>query len=251
MKAPKDERRAKRFGRPLLLPALWLAFCLLPSAASANGAVEGTVKLAGKPPALPPHAVVKDNAVCGATKQNEAVLVGPGGALGNVVVSLRLPKPASPPPPTTGAAIDQVGCTYKPHVQAVTVGTSLTLVNSDRVLHNIHGSTGPVQTFNVAMPIKDQRLPTKLTRPGLVRLQCDAGHTWMNAWLYVFEHPYFAVTGADGRFELKDVPAGHYTVELWHEPADGKGAGVTSTVEVDVKDGAPAKADAVFDLRGP
>ena len=71
------------------------------------------------------------------------MIVGPGGALRNVVVSLRLPKPASPPPPTAGAAIDQVGCAYKPHVQAVTVGTSLTLVNSDRVLHNVHGSIGP------------------------------------------------------------------------------------------------------------
>jgi plastocyanin len=236
-----------RARRRLLLLALWL----LPAAASANGTLEGTVKLAGKPPALPPHAVVKDNAVCGASKPNEAVLVGPGGALRNVVVSLRLPKPVSPPPPTAGAAIDQVGCAYKPHVQAVTVGTSLTLVNSDRVLHNIHGAIGPVQTFNVAMPIKDQRLPTKLTRPGLVRLQCDAGHAWMSAWLYVFEHPYFAVTAPDGKYEIKDVPAGHYTLDLWHEPADGKGPGATSTVEVDIKDGAPTRADAVIDLRGP
>jgi len=241
---PRDERRSLPVGRQLLLLALWL----LPAAASANGTIEGSVKLAGKPPALPPQTVVRDNAVCGATKPSEAVIVGPGGALRNVVVSLRLPKPPSPPPPTAGAAIDQVGCAYKPHVQAVTVGTSLTLVNSDRVLHNVHGSIGPVQAFNFAMPIKDQRLPAKLTRPGLVRLQCDAGHTWMNAWLYVFEHPYFAVTGADGKFEIKGVPPGHYTVELWHEPVDGKGAGVTSTVEVDVKDGAPAQADAVLKL---
>jgi len=240
----RHERRSIRAGRPLLLLTLWL----LPAAAVANGTIEGSVKLAGKPPALPPHAVLKDNAVCGATKPSEAVIVGPGGVLRNVVVSLRLPRPASPPPPTAGAAIDQVGCTYKPHVQAVTVGTSVTLVNSDRVLHNVHGSIGPVQTFNFAMPIKDQRLPTKLTRPGLVRLQCDAGHTWMIAWLYVFEHPYFAVTGADGKFEIKDVPAGHYTMDLWHEPSDGRGAGVTSTVEVDVKDGAPTQADAVLKL---
>ena len=234
--------------RALLLAASLL---LVPGAVWANGSVAGTVKLAGKPPALPPQAVVKDGSICGATKPNEALIVGPGGALRNVVASLRAPKPATPPPPTAGAAIDQVGCLYKPHVQAVTVGTTLTLVNSDRVLHNIHGAIGPVQTFNVAMPIKDQRLPTKLTRPGLVRLQCDAGHTWMNAWLYVFEHPYFAVTGDDGKFQMKDVPAGHYTVDLWHEPLDGKGVGVTTTVEVDVKDGVPAQADAVIDLRGP
>ncbi len=231
------------------LRALALAAALaLPAAARANGSVAGTVKLAGKPPALAPHPVVKDGSVCGASKPNEAVLVGPGGALRNVVVSLRLPKPAAPPPPTANAAVDQVGCQYKPHVQAVTVGTTLALVNSDRVLHNIHGSVGPVQTFNVAMPIKDQRLPTKLTRPGLVRLQCDAGHTWMNAWLYVFEHPYFAVTGADGKFEIKDVPPGRYTVDFWHEPVDGKGPGVTATAEVTVKDGAPAEADAALKL---
>jgi plastocyanin len=260
--------------RALLLAASLL---LVPVAVRANGSVVGTVKLGGKPPSLPPRPVVKDGSVCGASKPNEAVIIGPGGALENVVVSLRPPKPATPPPPTAGAAVDQVGCQYKPHVQAVTVGTTLTLVNSDRVLHNIHAvawteigsadrspsrggagtlpgspnGVGPVQTFNVAMPIKDQRLPTKLTRPGLVRLQCDAGHTWMNAWLYVFEHPYFAVTGADGKFQIKDVPAGHYTVNLWHEPLDGKGAGVTTTVEVDVKDGVPAQADAVIDLRGP
>ena len=230
--------------------ALLLAASLLlvPTAVRANGSVMGTVKLGGKPPVLPPQPVVKDGSVCGASKPNEAVVVGPAGALGNVVVSLRAPKPATPPPTTAGAAIDQVGCQYKPHVQAVTVGTTLTLVNSDRVLHNIHGAVGQVQTFNVAMPIKDQRVPTKLTRPGLVRLQCDAGHSWMNAWLYVFEHPYFAVTGADGKFQLKDVPAGHYTVDLWHEPLDGRGAGVTTTVEVDVKDGVPARADAVLNL---
>ena len=109
-----------------------------------------------------------------------------------------------------------------PHVQAVTVGTPLALINSDAVLHNVHGSAGPVQVFNVAMPIRNQHLPTKLTRPGLVHLQCDAGHTWMSAWIAVFDHPYFAVTGGDGQYAIKDVPAGHYTVEYWHEPPTAK-----------------------------
>ncbi len=229
-----------------------LAALLAPAAARADGgrggSIAGVVKLAGDTRTLPAHKVTKDASVCGADKPNEAVVAASSGALANVVVSLKGARPPAPPPPTANAAVDQRGCRYQPHVQAVTAGTSLALVNSDAVLHNVHGSAGPVQVFNVAMPIRNQRVPAKLARPGLVRLQCDAGHTWMGAWVYVFDHPWFAVTGADGKFELKDVPPGHYTVEYWHEPVDGKGPGVTATAEVDVKDGAPTRADAVLKL---
>lgn len=224
------------------------ALLMVPAAALAQGTVTGVVTLSGPPPALPAQKVTKDSAVCGANQPSEAVVVSKSGALANVVVSLRGPKPAAPPPPTPSAAVDQRGCRYLPHVQAVTTGTTLALVNSDAILHNVHGSAGPVQAFNVAMPIRNQRVPTRLTRPGPVRLQCDAGHTWMSAWVYVFEHPYFAVTGADGKFEIKNVPAGHYAVEYWHEPADGKGTGLITTAEIDVKDGAPARADAALKL---
>ena len=117
------------------------------------------------------------------------MVVSAAGTLANVVVSLRVPRPAAPPPPTPNAAIDERGCRYLPHVQAVTVGTPLALVNSDAVLHNVHGSAGPVQVFNVAMPIRNQRLPVKLTRPGVVRLRCDAGHTWMGAWVTASSTP--------------------------------------------------------------
>lgn len=229
------------------LLSVW-GLLLVPAAAAAHGSVAGLVKLGGAPPALPALKVTKDASVCGADRPNESVVVSKAGALANVVVSLRAPKPATPPPPTASAAVDQRGCRYEPHVQAVTAGTPLALVNSDAVLHNVHGSAGPVQVFNVAMPIRNQRVPAKLARPGLVRLQCDAGHTWMGAWIYVFDHPWFAVTGADGKFEIREVPAGHYTVEYWHEPIDPRGPGVVSTAEVDVKDGAPARADAVLKL---
>jgi hypothetical protein len=168
--------------------------------------------------------------------------------LRNVVVWLHAVKVASPPPLSPGrATLDQVGCLYRPHVQAVSVGSELTLVNSDRVLHNVHASLGPVTVFNIAMPIKGQRLPTKLTRPGPVRLQCDAGHAWMNAWVYVAADALFTVTDDQGHFSIADVPPGEYTVEYWHEPITGQGAGTTQSARL-IVGSKPVRADAQLKL---
>jgi len=209
-------------------------------AAARGAAVEGTVRVDGACPKLAAVKVAKDASVCGVEQANEAVAAGPDGGLRNVVVSLHAVKPPAPatPPAPGKATVDQVGCMYKPHVQAVTVGSELTLVNSDRVLHNVHANLAGVTVFNMAMPIKGQRLPTRLTRPGPVRLQCDAGHTWMNAWIYVLAEPasMFAVTDDRGHFSLPAVPPGEYTIEYWHEPTDGKGAGVTKTARLVVGD---------------
>ena len=252
--AVRPQRRG--LARTLTIFAASATFGLLvvafPVAARA-GEVTGTVKGSDIPPKPAPSKLAKDVAVCGAEHPSDALVVGDGGALANVVVSLKPVNAKTPvkPPAPGHASVDQVGCRYAPHVQAVSVGTELTLVNSDRVLHNVHANVGPVTVFNVAMPIKGQRLPTKLTRPGLVRLQCDAGHTWMNAWLYVSDQPYFAVTDAKGHFAIHDVPAGEYTVEYWHEPLDGTGPGMTKTAKVTVADG-NATADATLSLgKGP
>ena len=216
---------------------------------SVAGTVQGTVRVDGDCPKLPPIRVGRDAGVCGAEQANEAASASPGGGLRNVVVSLHAVKPPAPtvPPPPGKATVDQVGCMYKPHVQAVTVGSELTLVNSDRVLHNVHANLAGVTVFNMAMPIKGQRLPTKLTRPGPVRLQCDAGHTWMNAWIYVLGEPLFAVTDDRGHFSIPAVPAGEYTIEYWHEPLDGKGAGVTKSARL-VVGAQPVRADATLKL---
>lgn len=214
---------------------------------AAGVVVEGTVKAEGPAPTLPPIKLTKDATACGAEQAaNDAVVVASDGALRNVVVSLRALKP-SPPPAPGRATLDQVGCLYKPHVQAVTAGSELTLVNSDRVLHNVHANLGAVTVFNLAMPIKGQRLPTKLTRPGPVRIQCDAGHAWMNAWVYVFAESTFAVTDEHGHFSIADVPPGDYTVEYWHEPLDGKGPGITKTARLVVASKA-VRADARLKL---
>jgi len=231
--------------RLVWLPAL---LALSSGAARAGGSIEGTVRLAGAAPAVAPRPIARDANVCGREAPAESVAVGAGGALANVVVFVKDARFAGPPPPVAGASIDQRGCRYVPHVQALTVGTPLAVVNSDPILHNVHGNDGSLTVFNLAMPIKGQRLPVALRKPGLVRLQCDAGHSWMNAWIYVFDHPYYALTDGRGAFVIKDVPSGEHVIELWHEPANGAGPGVRTTARVKVVDGKRARLDLTLGL---
>jgi hypothetical protein len=223
--------------------AFTISLSLFASTALATGSIQGTVKVAKPCPLPPPHQVVKDGSVCGKDAPNESVVVDKKGGLQNVVVFLKDAKFAGKPAPIEHAALDQRQCRYFPHVQALTVGTPLSLMNNDAILHNVHANDTGMTVFNVAMPIKGQKLPIPMRKPGLMKLQCDAGHTWMNGWIYVFDHPFFAVTDEAGGFTIKDVPPGDYTVELWHEPADGQGSGVRTTAKVKVADGAPAKLE--------
>jgi plastocyanin len=229
-----------------------LALLALPSLALANGSISGTVRAAHAPRDLPAEKIAKDPSVCGAEAARDRLVVAPDGALANVVVALKGVKPAQPPAPVAGAAVDQVGCRYAPHVQAVTVGTALTVLNNDAVLHNVHGTvdgTGsPLTVFNVAMPFKGGKAPQVLKRPGAIRLRCDAGHTWMNAYVHVFDHPYYAVTDTKGRFTIKDVPPGHYTIEYWHEPLADKQPAQTASATVEVIEGRAASADVMINF---
>jgi plastocyanin len=219
-----------------------------------NGTIEGTIRIAAPAPAAAARPIAKDASVCGREAPAESVVVGKGGALANVVVSVTDARFPGAPPPTAGASIDQRRCRYIPHVQAVTVGTPLAVMNNDAILHNVHANAaqsdgGPALTvFNVALPIKGQKLPVVMRKPGLMKLQCDAGHGWMNAWIYVFEHPYFAVTSDSGAFVIPDVPAGEHVVELWHEPPNGQGPGTRMTAKVKVVDGKRARLDLTFRL---
>jgi hypothetical protein len=220
----------------------------LSAPAALAGSIQGTVKVSGPCPHPVPTPVLKDASVCGKDAPSEAVLVDKKGGLRNVVVFLKDAKASAKPAPVENAALDQRGCRYFPHVQALTVGTPLSLMNNDAILHNVHANDAGMTVFNVAMPIKGQKLPIPMRKPGLMKLQCDAGHTWMNGWIYVFDHPYYAVTDDSGAFTIKDVPPGEYTVEVWHEPADGQGSGVRTTAKVKVGDGAPAKLDLALKL---
>jgi hypothetical protein len=235
-----------------LAPGLVLAAAAGP--ARANGTIEGTIRIASPAAAAAARTTSKDASVCGSEAPAESVVVGKGGALANVVVAVTDARAAGAPPPTAGASIDQRKCRYLPHVQALTVGTPLAVMNNDAILHNVHARAarsdgGPALTvFNLALPIKGQKLPVVMRKAGLMKLQCDAGHSWMNAWIYVFDHPYHAVTDDSGAFVIADVPAGEHVVELWHEPANGEGPGTRRTAKVKVIDGKRARLDLTFPL---
>lgn len=185
------------------------------------GDVRGSVKYAGAVPKPSPLSVNKDQTTCGSAVPDESLLVA-GGKLKNVVVTV---KGAAAQPEQAKVVLDQVKCRYVPHVQAAPPGSTLEILNSDPVLHNIHGYLGRVTAFNLAMPLKNQKIARKLDKPGLVRVKCDV-HSWMSAYVVVAEGPS-GVSGDDGGFVVRNVPAGSYTVTAWHEKLGEKSAQVT------------------------
>ena len=112
--------------------------------------------------------------------------------------------------------IDQNACSYTPFIQVMEVGKKIKIVNSDPVLHNVHGYLNGKTVFNLAMPLPGQEVKAKLEEIGMHDISCDAGHSWMSAYIYVTDHPYAIISGDDGSFEISDIPPGEYTVKMWH-----------------------------------
>lgn len=185
---------------------------------SGGGSVSGQVVFRGSKPKLEPRPVTKDNATCGhQPKPSEALQLGSGGALANAVVALEGIRRGKKPD-TAPLVLDQRRCDYIPHVQSATAGATIDILNSDDILHNVHGYLDRRETiFNLAMPLKGQKITKTLNRPGVISLQCDAGHTWMDATIVVADSPYHATTRADGKFAIGDVPPGSYKLKAWHE----------------------------------
>jgi plastocyanin len=182
--------------------------------------VTGRVTLEGP---LPKNAPIKMSGDPACMREHKDGLtfetfVSENGGLGNVFVYVKdglgnyfFDTPSEP------VKLDQKGCMYKPHVFGVQVGQNVEFVNSDPTLHTVHalGNTNP--EFNFSQPIQTQKDTKYFSQPEImVRFKCDI-HAWMSAYAGVLEHPYFAVTKAGGSFELKNVPAGTYTIEAWHE----------------------------------
>ena len=147
---------------------------------------------------------------------DEAVVVGPGGELANVIVYVKN-APASPTP-STPALLDQKGCQYLPHVSAVQVGQPVQIRNSDATLHNVHAMPAVNSQFNEGQPVQGMVSTKKFDKVEMkpFRIKCDV-HGWMNSYMAVLPHSYHNVSQANGSFSIGNLPPGNYTVVAWHE----------------------------------
>jgi Carboxypeptidase regulatory-like domain len=181
-----------------------------------GGILAGVVRFVGPPPKLDPLPVNKNRDVCGDQKEAEALVVGPqGGVRGSVILVEGVPRGKKP---AGEVVLDNARCVFVAHVTAVMAGERTRVKNSDAILHNTHGFLGKPTVFNLALPNRDQMIDItrRLTRPGIVRVVCDA-HPHMTAWMIVHDNPYYAVTDERGAFRIDGIPPGTYKVTMWHE----------------------------------
>ena len=186
------------------------------------GSISGKVAFTGEKPA-PKEISMDATPACARQHKGpiyaEDAVINSNGTLKNAFVYIKagLAK-RDYPVPATAVKLDQKGCVYAPHVLGVMVGQSLEISNSDDTNHNIHPMPKVNREWNESQPPKGDVKVKSFGQEELppILFKCNV-HPWMRAWVGVSSHPYFAVTGEDGTFSLKDVPPGEYTVAVWHE----------------------------------
>jgi plastocyanin len=206
--------------------------------------VTGTIRLEGSAPAGEPIDM-RDEPACAAKHEGEPALrtpvaVNDNGTLRNVFIhvteGLGDRRFATP---TDAKLIDQDGCIYIPHVTGVQTGQTVTFRNSDGLLHNVNARAQVNRAFNLAQP-QNMDSNRSFAQPEImIPVRCDV-HGWMEAYVGVVAHPYFAVSGEDGTFRLENLPPGDYTIEAWHERYG------TQTASVSVPAGGTAEAQFTF-----
>ena len=192
-----------------------------PASAGPTGSVAGKVTFNGTKPKLKPIAMDSDP-VCAAKHSGpvtpEVIVPNSNGTLRNVFVYVKtglegktFPVPAEP------VTIDQDGCLYKPRVLGMMAKQPLRIKTSDNTQHNIHPMPNQNAEWNVSQqPGSDPILQTFARAEVSIPVVCNQ-HPWMKALIHVLPHPYFAVTGVDGTFEIKGLPPGNYELEAIHE----------------------------------
>jgi hypothetical protein len=187
---------------------------------TAGQTLSGKVTFEGTAP-KPARVRMDSDPLCvplGKTATSETLLIGAGGAIRNVFVYVKdgLGNRTFPTPKTP-VVLDQKGCVYTPHVFGVQVGQAINISHSDPAVHNVNATAKTNQGFNLIQPKGTPMRARMFDKPEvMVSFRCDV-HPWMGSWAGVLPHPFFAVSGADGAFEIKGLPAGSYTLEAWHE----------------------------------
>ena len=190
------------------------------SAVQATGTIKGHVRLTGKSPG---NVVIRMGVDPMCNKINagkrviqEAVLTSPDGGLKNAFVKLQGNFPQTPVP-RQAVVMDERGCVYTPRVIGMRVGQTLQIKNDDPLLHNVHSDSEHNANINIGQAtagVVTEFRPK--SEEFMLRFGCDV-HRWMTAYVGVVSHPYFAVSGDGGTFQIDNVPAGTQTIQVWHE----------------------------------
>ena len=203
----------------MLAGAFWLAGV---SQTASPASISGTIRYEGeRVPTMKPIDMSKEekcNTYYSEHPVGEKIMVGKDKTFENVFVRVVGGLPDREyPVPGEPVILNQEGCRFRPHVIGIQAKQPLKIVNSDEgVLHNIHAISKEGNRFNFGMP-KPMETVKKFKKPEvMVKIKCDV-HGWMRSYAGVLDHPYFAVTGEDGSFNLSPLPPGEYVIEAWHE----------------------------------
>jgi len=199
--------------------------------------ITGTVTLNGTPPPEREITPLENDPVCGKMHSGKVTtqffVVGPNKGLADVIVMLKGVPAKAADASTPPAVMDQKGCLYEPQILAIQTGQKLLVKNSDPAtvpMHNVHISPAPgpnldAYSTKISQPQMSGAPDLEYSFPApenFLKFQCDV-HPWMFAWVTVVDNPYFAVTDKDGKFTIKDVPAGKYKIVALHRKAAPNG----------------------------
>lgn len=202
----------------------------------AGGTVSGKVTYEGTPAKMKPIDMSKEPSCAKmytTPAMNESVVTGSGNSLQNVVVYVSAGAPDDTAP-STAAVFTQKGCRYIPHLLAFQVNQELKIQNEDQTSHNIHPLPKLNREWNKSQPPGTPAISEKYDKMEFIPVKCNV-HPWMKSYIFVFKNPYYAVTGKDGKFQLKGLPPGTYTISAWQE----KYGLVDQTVTIGAKESKP------------
>ena len=206
---------------------------------AAPGSISGTVSFKSALEATPPISTNADSSTCGATVVDESAIAA-GGASG-VVVWLEGVRSGKPVGLERRLELESMNCKLTPRMQAAVTGSAVNIIGHDQFRQHLRFVAGgeTAQRATILLGGGEQVIPTELPfkAPGMVAVR-DSGHAWTHAWLAVFDHPYYALTGANGAFTIDGVPPGKYTLKAWHErsavASQSVDVGANGAVKVDL-----------------
>lgn len=219
-----------------------LAVKLSNGSAVSFGSISGKITLQGNPPAENPLPLDSGcgNLYKGAKPTTQFYVHGADGGLADVFVYItkglegRKFNPSAEP-----VVLDQVGCLYIPYVTGAMTGQTIEVRNSDSLLHNVHPTptvAGNKESNKAMLPKSAPLLFQFNSAEVFVRFKCDI-HPWMFSYVGIVDHPYFAVSDANGNFTISNVPPGNYTLEFYHRKSGKK------TLNIQVKAGENTSAN--------